>query len=412
MKVLLVLAPNPVLAEPLMQAPLGILYVAASLEKAGHQVEILDLRDRKIAEDVYIPEADFYGFSATTPEYPFTLKMANYVKAIYPNAKTIIGGSHPTHLPQTCLDEFDYVVVGDGEYAVNAIVEGKIPKGIVQFPPIMDLDTVPFPARHLLPRERVFTEELYVGSRCGKGPPSTSIMSSRGCPYSCHFCANPPPRLARMRSPENFVKEVEQLINVYNCSHYKIVDDNFTLNKKRLLKICDLLKPLNIEFRAHGRSQLFNKEIAKALYQAGCREFSFGVEVADNYVLYKLHKQETVEQHKKAIKIAKEAGLQVKVYLMCCLPYETWETIEKNKQFMIETQPDKWTLSTFVPYPGSYIYSHPEEFDITWMEKDWNKYWLYENQSMIATTVATKEELTEHRNHLYAWLLSEQWKHK
>jgi hypothetical protein len=90
---------------------------------------------------------------------------------------------------------------------------------------------------------------------------------------------------------------------------------------------------------------------------------------------------------------------------MVCLPYETWETVNRVKMFMSTTEPEKWTLSVFCPYPGCDIYRNPEKYGITWMERDFSKYWLYQEESMIATEVASREELTAHRADLYAWLL-------
>ncbi len=385
-----------------MQVPLGPLYLGACLVNAGHEVIIVDMRDGQKP----VPKADFYGFSCTTADYPYALDIAKTIEG-----PTIVGGPHATHMPEECSEHFDYVVRGEGERAIVDIVEGIVDDNIISYPPIKDLDSIPFPAWDLMPYNRVFTKTLYVGERYGVGPISTAITSSRGCPFNCAFCANWD-RSIRFRSPENFAEEVSILVRKYACSHYKVIDDNFTLNKKRLKKMADLLEPMKIRFRCHTRSHLFDEETAEALYRAGCREISFGVEVADDELLKFLNKRETVEEHERAIRIAKETGFTVKVYLMVCLPGETWETIEKQKEFMRRNAKyvDKWTLSTFVPYPGCDIWKNPEKYGIKWMERDYRKFWLYEDDPLIETEVASWEELREHRRHLYEYLLSEKWK--
>jgi len=409
--VVLIMPPNIILADPLMQINLGVLYLASSLEKAGHNVKIADLRDKPCPTINDIPRAEYYGISATTAEVEDARKIAALIKKERPKTKTIIGGAHPTHFPEDCTADFDYIVKGDGEQAIVDIVRGEAKEGIVEYPEIEDIDSIPFPARHLLPPERVFTETLYVGERYGKGPRGTSIISSRNCPFSCAFCANPS-RKVRFRSPENFLAEVKECIQRHNCTHFKIVDDNFTLKKDRTLKMCYYLKPLKIKFRCHTRSALFDDELAEAIQKAGCEEISFGAESADQRVLDLLKKKETVEDHRRAIRIAKEHGLRTKAYFMVATPGETDETIELNKQFMFDMAKwlDKWTISVFCPYPGSDIYKNPRKYGVIWMEKDWNRYWLYEDQSLIATNETSWVDFNRHIKEMREFFLSNKWK--
>lgn len=403
----LVLPPNPVLAEPLMQAPLGPLYLAAAAREHGFKVSMLDLRDQnpeflKIGR--VVPASRYYGFTGTSPEFPYVQAMARTL----PYRSCIIGGAHATAKPDDCLDDFGTIVRGEGEKAIIRIL-GQDAHGILTESPITDIDSIPFPARDILRYDRVFTRELYRGSRYGLGPVSTTLLTSRGCPFSCSFCANWD-RKIRYRSPENVAAEVQEVKNHYGCRHFKIIDDNFTLNKPRALEICKMLEPMRIRFRCHSRSNLIDRDLVRAMYRAGCREISFGVEVPDDEILERLNKRETVEDHKKAIELAKKAHLRVKIYLMICVPYETWETVQKVKIFMKDTKPDKWTLSTFVPYPGCDIYENPEKYDCRIVTKHYQSYWLYQDQSLIETRQASQKELTEHRIELYNWLLLGSWK--
>ena len=408
-KVTLIMPPNTILGTPTMQPNLGVLYLAASLEQAKHEVHIADLRDAEEVDLDKIPEAEFYGFSATTAEIEDCKALARALRDGDPKCKTIVGGCHATYLPEDCTPHFDYVVRGEGEWAIVDIVEGKAKGGVVNHSVVDNLDSIPFPAWHLMEPNRVFTDTLFMGERHGQGPKSTAVISTRGCPFNCAFCGNWDRRI-RFRSPENFVAEIKELVE-QNVSAYKFVDDNFVLNKKRALKICRLLEPLGIRFRAHSRSEMFDLELAEALKRAGCEEFSFGVECADQKVLDLLNKRETVGQHERAIRIAKYAGLRVKTYFMVATPGETMESIELNKRFMRETQPDRWTISVFIPYPGSDCYANPQRYGIESMERDWKKYWLYQDESLISTDVASKEELTEHIREMRRYFLSEEWKH-
>jgi len=409
-KVVFVLPPNPGLANPVLQPPLGTLYVGASIERAGHEVEIADLRDREPNVDL-IPEAEWYGFSATTAEIEDCKLLAGLLKERDPKCKTVVGGPHATYLPEDCLPYFDHVVRGEGERAVVDLVEGKVGERVVAYPVEPDLDRIPFPAWHLLPEDRAFSRTLFVGERYGVGPRSAPVMSSRGCPWNCGYCGNWD-RAIRYRSPWNLVAEIRELADRYGVRHYRFVDDNFILNRKRLLKIAELLEPLDVRFRAHGRSELMSREVARALVRAGCEEFAFGVETADQRVLDLVNKRERVEDHRRAIKMVKEAGMRAKTYWMVALPGETWETVELNKRFMREMggHIDKWTLSVFCPFPGCEIFRNPRKFGITWMERDWRRYWLYQDRSLIETVVATREELDSHIAEMRRFLESGEWR--
>jgi len=400
------------LTSPEMYFPLSLLYLAAVLEEHGHEVSIIDLRAwLRVSEHMTFPQADFYGITATTGEIEYAKQLSKILKRRYP-CVTIIGGAHASLMPSDCVKNFDYVVVGEGEKAIVDIVEKEytpLQSGIVPGTIMEDLDSLPFPARHLLDESLVFSHTLYPGEKYGIGPRATTIISSRGCPYNCAFCANIP-QPVRLRRPEPFVSEIKYLQDRYNCHHFRFIDDDFTLNKNRVLEICHLLEPLKVHYKCHTRSNLLDAEMCQALAKSGCEEMGLGVETADNEVLKLINKHETVEDHKNAIKLIKEAGMRAKVYWMVALPGETWKTIELNKQFMYETKPDKWTLSTFTPYPGCDIWRNPEKYLVRILSKNFNDYWNFPDKIVIETNVASNKELYEHREHLYNYLKSEAWK--
>ncbi len=402
-RVTLVHPSNEFLSTPTMYFSLGLLYIAAVLEKAGHVVKIVDLR-----KDYHpIPEADFYGITATTSmEITHAKQISRYLKKRYPNAVRILGGHHALYFPEECIKDFDVVVVGEGEKAVLEVVDEGA-RGIVQGGITRNLDAVPFPARHLLPEESVFSNALFEGEKYGKGPKATTLITSRGCPYQCAFC--PQMKVIRFRSPENVAEEIQYLQKRYDCHHFRFVDDSFTIKKSRLFKICSLFEPLNIHFRTQTRSDLLTPEMCEALKRAGCDELGLGVETADDKVLKLINKGETVEDHKRAVLMTKESGLRVKTNWMTGLPGETWETIEKNKQFIRETKPDRWILNQFCPFPGCDVWRAPEKYGVRILDKDWSKYYNF-TESFIETDVASNAELNAHFADFNKFLRSEEWR--
>lgn len=398
--------PNTFLLDPVMYPPLGLLYIAAVLEQREYEVLFLDLRSTKNLNGVKFPKAEYYGLTATTAEINSAIKIKDLIKSQYPQGVIVIGGVHATVKPDELTEEFDTVIVGEGERSIFKFLQGA--RGIVKSDFIEDINTIPYPARHLLGAHARFSPQLFEGQKYAEAEVATTITSTRGCPFNCAYCASPAlwNSRIRFRSPENFVGEIKQIVDRYGCRNFKFVDDNFPLNRARILEIARLLEPMDIHFRCHTRVSLVDEEILSALKAAGCNEIAYGVETADDYVLEKLQKGETVEQQEHALRLSKDAGLLVRLYLMVGLPFETWGTVDKLKEFIVKNREyiDKYTLSTMAPYPGTDIYNNPEKYDIVWMETDYDKFLLYENRALIATAGCTQKELTEHRKVLTKFL--------
>lgn len=432
-KVCLIALPNPILISPTMNVPLGLLYIGAVLEKEGHDVHISDMRSEHSVNMDLVPKGyDIYGVSATTGEYHFAKEIAGRLKDREwnrngnRNSILVLGGPHATHKPIETLKDTDYdkVCVGEGENTMSELADSDLVNeesrlynvdGIAfkdgndivvneKRKLIKDLDSIPFPARHLLPYDNIFTDNLYYGERYGKGDVATSIITTRGCNHNCSYCANWDRRL-RLRSIENVIKEIQECIDIYKCNHFRIVDDEFGIPEKRGIELCDALSGLDIKFRTHTRADVATPELMSALKKAGCDEISFGIETPDENILRIVNKRQTLQQCKDAIRNAKDVGLKVKTYFMTCLPGETYESVEKLKRFVEETRPDKWTLSTCIPYPGCDLEKNPSKYGIRIIEKDYSKYWLYQDDPMFETDVANIDELKEHRIELMNWLL-------
>ena len=330
------------------------------------------------------------------------------IKRRDPEAVTVVGGAHPSHMPEQCAEDFDCVVVGEGERAILKVVEDGA-KGIVNDNPIGDLDSIPFPARHLAP-DASFSRTLFVGEKCGIGPISTSIISSRGCYYNrCAFCANIPQPI-RLRSPENVAAEVREIRDRHGCQHLRFVDDNFTFPKRRLIETCELLEPLAIKYRCHTRSDRIDEEMCEAMYRSGCEEVGLGIESADDEVLKAVKKGETVEDHRRAVGLIKEAGMRAKTFWMIGLPGETDETIEKNMEFVREMKPDRWTVSVFTPYPICDIYRNPSKYGVIIEDQNLEHYWNFVDYPVHRLESASRGEIWGRYKRFYNFMRSEKWK--
>lgn len=412
--IVLVHCPNRPLRTPTMYFSLGILYLAACLERDGFKVAICDLRDKEI--DIrLIPEAECVGVSFTTGESADAKEIARLVKERDPHCLTIAGGAHPSLMPEDAKDDFDAVVIGEGEGIIGDIAAGNF-AGVARQGRIKDLDSIPFPAWHLVPPKRLFSETLWFGEKYGRGPKAMTVMASRGCPMDCRFCGQYMRLPVVFRSPENVAEEIKRLRDEHSVFHFRFEDDNLTLNKEWLFKLSKLLKPLGCHFKGHSRSDLIDEEAAAALKSCGFEELGLGVESADDKVLALANKKETREDHKRAAKIITDSGLRCRVYFVCSLPGQTWETIEINKRFMREigkgtpANQIKWTCSIFCPYPGCEFYTNSGKYGIKIVDKDFKHYWSFPDSNLVSFDGMPREELDRQYRHFYNWLRSGAWK--
>ncbi len=357
----LIYPPQPGLKEPIAYPPLGLMHIASNLKKYGVPVKLVSL-----AEGLRpLPEADFYGISVLSANYEEVKDVISQIWRDYPKSKIILGGPHPTALPKLVLEEtrVNYVVEGEGEYCLIDIINGDISEGVVKVDRIYDLDDLPFPDRGMLPYDHVFnkTNIFLMGTDI-----TTTIVSSRGCPYRCAFCCKL--RMTegvRYRSPGNFVAELEEVREKYGCRSFRVVDDAFSVDRARLLEICDLLVGRNFSLSVILRADTIqDRDVVDYMGLAGIRIISMGVESGDPEVLKSINKRETIEEMAQALRLCRNAGIETKVLLIEGLPGETPKSIQLTKQFMIDNKPDTYTLSKFTPLPGSLIWEHPENYDI------------------------------------------------
>jgi len=406
-----------------VQHPINILYLASMLKKYGHDVELFDHEVEEFSVDkIREFSPNIVGVTAITPRIEKANEIIKAIKAAMP-VVGIVGGPHPTALPKETLEEFrdiDICVTGEGEYSLLEICEalekgGELSgiKGIAfrdngrivvneRRPPIANLDDLPFPDRDLL------KHSLYKGASTPGFSRHflniTEIYTSRGCPFSCIFCAawETHGRAVRYRSIDNLIEEMKQCIEKYKINHFTIDDDNFTLRKNRVLEFCEKVKGMNITWDCDSRVTI-DKETVDAMARAGCKKISFGVESGSPRVLQLNRKSITLDQVRNAIKLAKDAGMQITAfYMIGSHPDETLEDIELTKKLIRETEPDYITASIAIPFPGTELYNIMEKNNLI-LEKKWSNFAFFNTKPTWKTFHFSPDDLVSIQNDMLKW---------
>lgn len=391
--------------------PLGLAYLASVLGDE-HQIKIIDggalpITINDIGKEVESWRPDLVGVSTLTPTFYRAVATCKVVKEINPKIITVLGGPHPTACPEESIknDYVDIVVVGEGEKTFKELVEviksnGDIStvRGIhhkkrghfsMTLPQerILNLDTLPFPARHLLNMKIYRPAVLHF-----KKAPVFSIMCGRGCPYKCTFCSCAKVFRGKvtMRSPENVISEIKFLIETYGAKEIMIWDDTFGLYKRWVNIFCESIKPLKITWSAWMRVDLVDKELLERMAESGCWHISYGVESGNQKVLDTIKKGFTIQQIKDAFRRTHEAGMEARGTFILGLPNDTWETMMDTINIAIEIDADYAQFQLLTPYPGTELWDKVNEYG-EFLIKDLSKYTIW--FPVFVPKGLTKEEL-------------------
>jgi len=413
MRVLLLSTPHPLEESPL--PPLSLAYLASVLIKEGIEVKILDFlvtqyNPRKLRRELEEYRPQLIGATCVTLNYPIARRMLKVCKDFDPHIFTVIGGPHVTFaLEETLLQSpwIDAIVIGEGERTLvelaRAVEEDKDIRHVhgiafadggmvVKIPPqdhIEDLDQLPLPARELLPMARYRALDT----------PCT-IITSRGCPYSCIFCSGRRmfgPKV-RFRSPGFVVDEIEQLQRDFGFVRINIVDDTFTLNHHHTQAVCEemLRRNLKIKWSVFARVDRINKELAQLMNRAGCEWMLFGVESADEGILKTIKKGITPGEVRRGVKIASEAGINVFNSFILGLPGESRDTALKSLAFgdeLYHKYGAKYGFHMLSPLPGTEIYERAKDYGIRILSRNWARY--NANEPITETATMSKEMVEE-----------------
>jgi radical SAM superfamily enzyme YgiQ (UPF0313 family) len=337
--------------------PLGLGYLAASVEDLAEVRVIDESVERVTPERLREFSPEFVGITATTPSFARAKEIIKVVRQTLPEAKVIIGGTHATFRPGEVLTAGAEVVVrGEGEETLRELLAGrelrKI-KGISYLEEgevvhnqerelIQNLDALPMPAWRYFPLHayRVM-----------------SLISARGCVYRCTYCSAAQfwRRRVRFRSPRNVVEEVERLYSM-GFRRLRFMDSTFTLDKGRALEICSLIEELgysDLSWSCETRADHLDGELLDALKSAGCTLICIGVDSGAQQVLDACRRGITVEQLREAILMAKERGIKVRAYVTFGFPGESAESVRATVRLLEETKPEQILLSLATAYPGT-----------------------------------------------------------
>jgi anaerobic magnesium-protoporphyrin IX monomethyl ester cyclase len=383
MKVLLINPPQnfyPGSDLPAGNLPLGLMYIAAVLEKGGHEVEILDafmidsslwrtgdtmyigMPYKKIKEEIQRRKPDIVGIANPfTSQVENAIKVCNITRRVNPKILTVVGGPHVSAVPEEFLEEAknaDIAVIGEGEYTMLEIadcVENNLPvskikgiayrkgKAIVRTPPralIENLDVLPYPAYHLVDVEKYLHPEK-IEYRSFKDR-SISMITSRGCPFNCCFCSVHlhMGKAFRAHSVDYVVNHVQYVVNKFNVKTIFFEDDNLTLDTKRFEAICDKLiaKGIKVKWETPNgvRVDCLTPQLLKKMQQSGCQSVFFGVESGDQHILDNIiGKSLQLKDVVKAAKNCKEIGLKTGAFYIIGFPGETKENMLRTVDFAL-----------------------------------------------------------------------------
>ncbi|RJP65656.1 MAG: radical SAM protein [Candidatus Abyssobacteria bacterium SURF_17] len=368
--------------------PLGLLYVAGALEQAGIEVRVIDMGfdpggvELERVLSGWKPE--IVGITCTTPLYPHARSIAARVKLILPESWVVLGGVHPSVVPEHSLRDSaaDIAAVGEGEQLMPALAHafpgmdaatrvagafvksrGEIVKGPAPVP-IQDLDTLPMPARHLVDVERYFHASGHDRIKWSLPQPSLPVIASRGCPYHCTFCASElvHGKKIRLRSVANIRSELEFLISEYGMKGVYFYDDTLTFNVPWLEKLCSMLKELRLKWICGTRLDRVNRQILEMMKSSGCMLISYGIESGDPRMLKEvLKKGLTLELIRENIRLTREVGIGTIANYMLGFPGETEESMRKTIALSREIDSDVAEFSIYMPLPGTELAHHAEQ---------------------------------------------------
>jgi anaerobic magnesium-protoporphyrin IX monomethyl ester cyclase len=373
--------------------PLGIAYLGAVAEKAGHEVKVIDCQAEKLTYDTFRTKIaenkpDIVGVTATTLLYKSALEIITIAKQAHPEATTLIGGSHASFWDENALQEcptLDFVVRREGEQTFIELLnklqtktsldnvlgitfrkEGRTTR-TPDRPFLEDLDTLPFPAHHLLP----------LNALKHMGKILFPLITSRGCVYWCDFCSTVRMfgRGYRMRSPKNVVDEMQFIHDKYGVNQVTFYDDAFTVNRDRVIKICEELhaRKLDMTWDCGTRVDMVDRELLKTMHGAGCFAVWLGVESGSEAILGAMNKRIKLDQTRQAYKTAHDTGLMTIANVVLGFPGETEQTARETIRFVKELNPDDVGFYVATPYPGTPMYEIVKKNG--WLRvTDFNKY--------------------------------------
>lgn len=368
--------------------PLGLLMIGAVLKEMQQDIKFIDIDAQNYDDARFVNEVKHYNpdlvcITCVTPTFSAASHLARIVKS-NSSALVAFGGVHPTIAPDECFKniDIDFLIVGEGELTTKELVD-YLNKGQKDFARINglwsrngqeivkgekrllieNLDKLPFPAWDLIDDLSKYQPPD------AQHLPVMSIMTTRGCPFGCIFCCSKQifGRGYRIRSKDSIIAEIKYYIEKFGVKELHIMDDVFTLDKRRTIEICQAIQKSNFNLTlsfANGiRADSIDEEVLQILKDTGFQDLGFGVETGDEEILKSIKKNITKDSMRRAFKMAKKFGFNTWGFFMIGLPGETKETIKKTIDFAIELDPDFAKFLILKPFPGSEVFKSLNETD-------------------------------------------------
>jgi anaerobic magnesium-protoporphyrin IX monomethyl ester cyclase len=415
---------------------LGLAYLASISENLGHEVSIIDasIDDLTIEEVVTAVKefgADIVGISGATPYYNLVLDYTNELKKNLKSITIAVGGPHVTVLKEKALtDNIDFAFIGEAEKSwpdfLSEYSSGKnysnvkgiyyknengewISTGMGEV--VMNLDSVPFPARHLLKNEKYI---FYIPN--GKPKITGTIFSQRGCPFKCIFCSTELTGTnIRKRIPYQVVEELKMMKADLGIEHVLFLDESFSINRKHVVEICDLIikEKLGITFEIATRANLLDESLVEKMVAAGLVRMGIGLESTDPHVREIMKKKVPMESYETACYYAKKYGVQLKFGTIIGMPGDTIESIRNTFKFL-RNRPEVQLVSVTIatPYPGTELYDMAKrgKYGLKLLEDDFSKFQRYGSVVMESDNLSSNELLRLQDNcYVSFYMLPDRW---
>lgn len=397
--------------------PFGLLYVAAALEKDGHQVEIVDgevdnLTPDEIIRSIEHSKPDIVGAGATTVDFEYANLVLKGAKEKF-NIITILGGPHATVLPGEVLDEnphIDYLVRQEGEITIRELVkqlekkgelarvkglsyrqEGKIIHNTDR-PLISDLNENVIPARHLIDQSK------YLLPVAGQGMQRmTAVQTMRGCPFKCIYCYRMFGKSVRFRKPVLVIDEVEDCIINFGIESITFIDDTFTIDHRRVFELCGeiMRRKLKFTWRCYARANTLAEDVLKVMKEAGCKQISIGVESGNQEILDVAGKGIQLKQYVEAYELLEKVGFEKRGSFILGLPYENARTIRDTINFAKQLRLDRAFFNICTPYPRTRLFQMAEKGEgLSLTTNSWKEFRRWGN-AVIELESISRDELVK-----------------
>lgn len=401
---------------------MGVLVLAAVARARGYRVHLIDAKQQGgsvegVSREIAALRPDYLGLSATTISVTNGARIAECVRGLVPGVVTILGGPHVSAVPRRTLEAFpsiDFGVVGEGEVSLFELL-ARLERGAAvddvpglvwrqasavranpRAPYIDDLDTLPPPAWDLLPDfPHRFQPSLFSYPRT----PVATLITSRGCPFSCSFCdRSTSGRKGRMHGVEYVVRLCRHLAG-RGVRHVIFVDDLFTVRKQRVVDLCRafLDEGLRLSWSCNSHPNLLDFDTLQLMRRAGCWQIAYGIESGSQRILDVVKHEVRIPKMRETLRMTRAAGIRAKGYVMIGHPTEGLDSLAETAAFLREVELDLCQITKFTPYPGTPAYPTIREHGT--FTEDWER--MNAMNFMFIPSGLSEEILETYFDHLY-----------